>query len=334
MRTHYDILQIQQNASPEVIKGAYRYLARKWHPDNNPDNRERALGIARVIKQAYAVLSDPELRQQHDDWIAAQRAANETEAEPVVAPESLLPFEISQVEVVHAPAPADPPAAPAAAIRKPFLVRLYRGDVPLVVSYWIFGVLIGIFVFNVLIINPLEENYLALNARFGDYFHTAVYTLLLASTAFFYLAIWKSAGKYAGPRYFGHLARGTVVASTTVITLAMGGALTQILEQDFDPEAAALGRALPYMIDDDTRMDSTTVVGNDIHHHYTLVRIDSVKFDAKTFAAALQPHLAVHACKDPEARTVLDRGGAIAYNYSNNDGRLVSQIAIKTEHCR
>ena len=42
MRTHYDNLHVSEKASPEVIKGAYKALAQKWHPDKHPNQREKA----------------------------------------------------------------------------------------------------------------------------------------------------------------------------------------------------------------------------------------------------------------------------------------------------
>ncbi|MFA5938665.1 MAG: J domain-containing protein [Sinimarinibacterium sp.] len=74
-KTHYDNLQVKEDASPEVIKGAYRYLSQKWHPDKNPDNHEKAERVTKIINDAYAVLSDPARRKQHDEWIAKQRRA-------------------------------------------------------------------------------------------------------------------------------------------------------------------------------------------------------------------------------------------------------------------
>lgn len=70
--THYDNLQVKRNASQEVIKGAYKHLSQKWHPDKNPDNREEAGRILRIINAAYEVLSDPVRRKQHDKWIEEQ----------------------------------------------------------------------------------------------------------------------------------------------------------------------------------------------------------------------------------------------------------------------
>ena len=70
--THYDNLQVTRNASPEVIKGAYKYLSQKWHPDKNQENRDEAERVLKIINRAYSVLSDPQLRREHDNWIAQQ----------------------------------------------------------------------------------------------------------------------------------------------------------------------------------------------------------------------------------------------------------------------
>lgn len=74
-RTHYDNLQVVETASIEVIRGAYRHLAQKWHPDKNLENPGRAERNTKIINEAFAVLSDPQRRREHDDWIAAQQRA-------------------------------------------------------------------------------------------------------------------------------------------------------------------------------------------------------------------------------------------------------------------
>lgn len=106
IRTHYDNLQVAENASPEVIKGAYRYLSQRWHPDKNPADREKAERITRIINQAYEVLSDPEKRRQHDAWIAEQRRVQE---EDVSSPSPPPPPEASAESPSEGDFVADPP---------------------------------------------------------------------------------------------------------------------------------------------------------------------------------------------------------------------------------
>ncbi len=72
LRTHYRNLKVAENASEEDIRAAYRRLSKRYHPDYNPDDAE-ALRIMQIVNEAYRVLSDPEQRRLHDQWIAAQR---------------------------------------------------------------------------------------------------------------------------------------------------------------------------------------------------------------------------------------------------------------------
>ena len=64
--TLYDILQVSENASDEVIKAAYLSLIKKYHPDSNPAFRKEATEITALLNHAYSVLSDPKKRQEYN----------------------------------------------------------------------------------------------------------------------------------------------------------------------------------------------------------------------------------------------------------------------------
>ena len=63
--THYDTLGVAQGASEEEIRQAYKKLAKKFHPDRNPNNPQ-AEAKFKEIAAAYGELSDPTKRAQYD----------------------------------------------------------------------------------------------------------------------------------------------------------------------------------------------------------------------------------------------------------------------------
>ncbi|HEY3276065.1 MAG TPA: DnaJ domain-containing protein [Syntrophorhabdaceae bacterium] len=64
-KDYYEILDIEEKASAEKIKEAYRKLAFQYHPDKNPDDIG-SVERMKEINEAYAVLSEPEKRQVYD----------------------------------------------------------------------------------------------------------------------------------------------------------------------------------------------------------------------------------------------------------------------------
>lgn len=66
-RDYYDVLGITKGASADEIKKAYRTLAKKYHPDMNPGDKE-AEAKFKEVNEAYAVLSDPEKKAQYDQY--------------------------------------------------------------------------------------------------------------------------------------------------------------------------------------------------------------------------------------------------------------------------
>jgi hypothetical protein len=62
--TYYEVLGLEDNATPEKIKTAYRTLAKKYHPDIN--DAPNANAFFRLIQEAYETLSDPQKRKEYD----------------------------------------------------------------------------------------------------------------------------------------------------------------------------------------------------------------------------------------------------------------------------
>ena len=66
-RDYYEVLGVDKNADEDTLKKAYRQLAKKYHPDMNPGDKD-AEAKFKEASEAYAVLSDPEKRRQYDQF--------------------------------------------------------------------------------------------------------------------------------------------------------------------------------------------------------------------------------------------------------------------------
>ena len=66
-RDYYEVLGVPRDADDAALKKAYRALAKKYHPDTNPGNAEAAEKF-KEASEAYSVLSDPQKRQQYDQF--------------------------------------------------------------------------------------------------------------------------------------------------------------------------------------------------------------------------------------------------------------------------
>lgn len=66
-RDYYEVLGVSRNADAGTIKKAYRKLAKKYHPDTNPGDKQAEKSFKEVT-EAYTILSDPEKKRLYDQF--------------------------------------------------------------------------------------------------------------------------------------------------------------------------------------------------------------------------------------------------------------------------
>ena len=70
-KNYYEILQINKNASPEIIEKAYKTLVKKYHPDIQENtNKEQAENLMKEINEAYETLSNPQKKAIYDQSLS------------------------------------------------------------------------------------------------------------------------------------------------------------------------------------------------------------------------------------------------------------------------
>ena len=67
-KDYYGILGVDKDSDESAIKKAYYKLAQKWHPDKNRDNVTESENKFKEISEAYGILSDPQKKQQYDQF--------------------------------------------------------------------------------------------------------------------------------------------------------------------------------------------------------------------------------------------------------------------------
>ena len=66
-RDYYEVLGVPKTADDATIKKAYRTLAKKYHPDTNPGDKQAEKSFKEVT-EAYTILSDPEKKRLYDQF--------------------------------------------------------------------------------------------------------------------------------------------------------------------------------------------------------------------------------------------------------------------------
>ena len=78
-KNYYEILEVDKHASQDIIKKAYNTLAKKYHPDLQPEEqKEKAQKQLQLINEAYEVLSKPEKREEYNKTLQKSTISQET----------------------------------------------------------------------------------------------------------------------------------------------------------------------------------------------------------------------------------------------------------------
>lgn len=216
-----------------------------------------------------------------------------------------------------------------------FPVKLFRGDVRLSVTYWVFGVLIGGFFFAI-VIEIAEHNYIDIvRSKVGAIALQVGYWLMVVYSIFVAVAIWRSAGKYTGNQAWAILARVAVVLGGVSLLASLVTVLDQGSDSTFalEEELLMIRKGLPTMIDESTRLDDVSLQEEDIHYDYTLIGYAAGNIDVERFKVLMSARIKTTACTNPETRSFLDAGRSLVYLYRDKHSKPLAEIMVTKSDC-
>tara|TARA_B110000037_G_scaffold202380_1_gene244490 strand:+ start:1412 stop:2107 length:696 start_codon:yes stop_codon:yes gene_type:complete len=217
-----------------------------------------------------------------------------------------------------------------------FIARLFRGDVRLVITYWVFGSLITALINAAYIL--IETNYFKVVTSEGLFLLLQFFSwFTIAYVIFIYIAIWRSAGKYQGRAVWPMLAKMAVIIGSLVTVANILQATDTDTDTDTDTairnEIDMANKSMPTKIDDDTLITSMALNDGDIHYNYTLVNWEVGELDMDAFRTTMASQIKNNACDTPETRELLDEHRKLVYSYRDKNGNPITQIIISEEDC-
>jgi hypothetical protein len=224
--------------------------------------------------------------------------------------------------------------------KKPnYIVRLFKGDIPLPITYWGFGFLINKLLFSIIqeTINTYSENLFETQA--GTWFIKSFPWFTYVYFIFICIAIWNSAGKYEGinfkKKHWAKLARITVVLSIIGSLASFAIAIIHHYNPDraLEEEFFKANRRLPKMIDSTTRLDAMSIRDKDLFFSYTLINTSVEKLDVDRFTSIMAPKLKEAQCNKKPMRVLLDEGRKIIFSYKDESNNPVTDIIVQKSDC-
>lgn len=215
-----------------------------------------------------------------------------------------------------------------------FIARLFRGEVSLPVTYWIYGALVSTG-FRIAL-EAIEANYVDLvSIEGGSLGILAFYWFVMGYTLFIFVAIWRSAGKYKGNQSWAALARLGVILGAISVASAFVSGLKQGSNSGLAlrEELSLINNSLPTMLDDDTRFDRVSLQGQDIHSELTMVKWSVAEIDLERLVAVMTARLKTDNCESDEMRPFLDEGRDLVFMYRDKQSDPVAKIVVTSADC-
>jgi len=217
-----------------------------------------------------------------------------------------------------------------------FIKNLWCGDLPLVRTYWVFGVGVGICLKLASVVAMLVA---AVTAPFGVFAAVLIGTFaaVFGHQLFIAGAIWRSASRYTGRPIWRVLAKTAVVLGLLSIPNEIASLANQnvINDESLRRQSAIVNRNVPRMIDQATRFDSMTVEPKELVYHYTMITKRASDIEGDVFLHAMRSNMQRHLCGSEEKfmQSVMRNNISVSYSFDGMDAQPIGKVTFVAADC-
>lgn len=222
--------------------------------------------------------------------------------------------------------------------------KLWKGEYPLWVTFWIFGVPVNI-LFRVSFYY-IESNYIAFLKNFGIYSIYLLFFIVILYSVFIWIAIWRSSNNYKGSQYLAAAAKLTVILGALNTLFNYNTGLLNTLLSNKEPSindqlketSLLLNKSLPIKVDASTELYKVSSGKNQLIYYYRLNALNEqqkeyIRNNWSNIKTNLRNSIIVKGCNDKDIKYFLTRDIELIYYYEF-EGHELGNIRLIKSNCK
>lgn len=222
--------------------------------------------------------------------------------------------------------------------------KLWKGEYPLWVTFWIFGVLINV-LFRVSFYY-IEANYIAFLKNFGIYSIYLLFFIAIVYSVFIWIAIWRSANNYKGSQFLAAAAKLTVILGALNMLFNYNTGLLNTLLSNKEPSindqlketSLLLNKSLPIKVDASTELYKISSGKNQLIYYYRLNALNEqqkehIKNNWAKIQSNLRNSIIAKGCNNQDIKYFITQDVELIYYYEL-EGHELGNIRLTKSDCK
>ncbi|MCL9684556.1 hypothetical protein [Legionella maioricensis] len=217
-------------------------------------------------------------------------------------------------------------------------LNLLKGNIPLVFTYWLFGVLPGIIYRLIGMI--IDKYYLKISLIPHSQWFFYLYLLFpFLYFPFIYVAIWNSSNHYTKNKLWPILAKIAVILGSLFLLAGIMQIINQFIHRNdvtykISQEVNLINKSLPIKMDDETEIEKVSFNNkNLLTYVYRLMQKDKSDISLNVFSFLIKPKLIHLVCSNQALKDYLSKGINVSYHIIDRKGMDVYDYTVTSGDC-